>query len=119
MAGLASFDADSRVFKEERPALVDVAFQTRLFIRLRLIDHTGTHTHAPGRRVGAVGIVAIRALDDSLVHTMLERHVELCADLRMAGVAEVRLIPREQEFRRSGTMDRMAVRANHIGERVG
>ena len=45
-------------------------------------------------------VVAIAAVHDALVDAMLERHGELRLYRRVAGIAELSLFLREQEFRR-------------------
>src|SRR5436190_204230 len=99
VARLASVNPNGDVFKEKRPSLVDVAAQARLFVGKRLLDHTGTGSHPPGRRRCTVWIVAIRTRHNTFIHAMLRGHVELRANRAVALVAEVGLLLSEERFR--------------------
>ena len=80
MAGLAALDRDRAVLEDERPALIGVAFDAGFFVALDLVHHARARSHAPGGIERAVRIVAVRALNDALVHAMLEGHRELRAN---------------------------------------
>src|SRR5258707_11786879 len=49
------------------------------------------HAHAPGRSWSAVGIVAIGALHETLVHAMFEGHGKLRSHIGVAAIAEIGL----------------------------
>ena len=114
VASFAAIDTDSIVLEDKRTTLVDVAFETRLFIPLGLIHHMRTIGHAPRGRGGAVRVVAIRALHEALVDAVLEGHGELRAYGGMAAVTEVGLLLREQEFWRRLAMNGMAICADDV-----
>lgn len=63
-------------------------------------------------------IMAIRTGHKSLVHAMLERHRELRAHIRVTRVTQLRLALREQKFRNRRLMNRVAIRAHNIVQRV-
>jgi hypothetical protein len=118
VTGLATIDPNGSVLVDERPPFVGVALQAGLFID-RLLHHARAGPHAPGSRKCAVRIMTIRALNHAFVDTMLERHRELGAHLAMAAVAEVGLaLLGEQESRRLGSVDRMAIDADYVFLRV-
>ena len=73
----------------------------------RLIDHSRPCAHAPRRSWRAVRIVAVRAGDDSFVHPMLGRHVELRANRSVTVITEVRLLLGEESFRTDRSVNRM------------
>src|SRR5215467_9610054 len=112
MAGFASLNANASVLIDERATLIDVAFETGFFIALVLLHHAGPRGHFPGGIESSVRIVAIRALDGSLVHAMLEGHGELGAHRGMAAIAQVGLSLGQKEFRRGRLVNRMAIGAD-------
>ena len=59
-------------------------------------------------------VVAIGALDQSLIHAMLERHGELGPHVRVAAVTKLGLILGQQIFGRGRMMVRMAIGAGDI-----
>jgi hypothetical protein len=61
-----------------------------------------------------MGIMAIRALNQSLVHAVMERHFELGLLLQMAGIAKLRLRFNEQKLLRLRMVNRVAGCAAHI-----
>ena len=63
-------------------------------------------------------IVAIRALHDAFIHAVFEGHVELRAHWSVAVVTKRRLRFGKQVLLRPGTVDRMAVGAYDIVQRV-
>src|SRR5437879_11649433 len=65
VTGLAAVDAHRRVLEDERAALIGVAFQARLFIELRLVDHARLESAPPGGGESAVRVVAVGALHKS------------------------------------------------------
>jgi hypothetical protein len=65
-----------------------------------------------------VDVVAIAALNQPLIHSMMERHLELGPLLEMAGVAKLRLGLDEQELRFFRMVRRMARNATDVILRV-
>lgn len=64
-------------------------------------------------------VVAIRALHRTFVHAVLEGHRKLCSHGGVATVAEIPLLfGFEQIFSRWRTVNRVAVRANDVVQRV-
>jgi hypothetical protein len=102
----------------ERTALVGVTLQARLFVPQRLVNHAGTSACSPGRRKGAVRVVAVRALYHAFVDPVLEGHGELRSHGLMAPVTDIDLFPRKQEFGHRGMVYGMATGADHAVERV-
>lgn len=100
MAGLAAIHSHGRVLEEKGPAVLSVAFEAGLLVRRGVFYHPRPRSHSPGRRGRAVRIVAICALDNAFIHSMLEGHVELRAHGSMAVVTEIRLCFGEQELGR-------------------
>ena len=80
------------VFVYERPLLVGVALEADGILR-----GGSPHLLGPHR---AVHVVAIAALDQPLIHAMMEGHIELGLLLEMAAVAKLGLRLREQKFGR-------------------
>ena len=118
MAGLTTIYPNGRMLKNERAALVCVAFQARLFVALCLFHHSWAQSNTPSRRNRSMGIMAIRTLDNAFVHPVLERHGELRSDRGVAGVTEVRLLLRQQKLRSRRLVNGMATAANHVGHRM-
>jgi hypothetical protein len=119
MAGFAAVDPQGGVLKGEGATLIRVALQARLLIVESLIHHPGPATSgSPGRRIGSVGIVAVRASHEALVHAMLEGHGELGADIRMAFITKVGLTFCQQCLLGGRAVYRVAVGANDIGPSV-
>ncbi len=108
VADSAAFDAHRSVLEHERPALIDMAVEAGLFIRLRLAYHARPGRHLPGGLERAVGIMAIRTLHGALIHAMLEGHRELRPYLSMAAITKIGLLLREEKFGSGGFMDRVA-----------
>ncbi len=106
----AAIDLYRRVFVDKRPLLIGVAFETDCVLR------GGSH-HLFGPR-GAVRIVAIGALNESFIHSMMERHIELRLLLQMAGIAKLRLGFLQQEFAGFGMVWRVAGDATNAVGRV-
>ena len=90
MAGDATLSFDRLMLKNERTLFVSVARVAHLIscrCRAQLLADEPT-----------VRIVTIRALNESLFHPVVERHVELWFDLLMAAVAQGRLSFGQKEF---------------------
>ena len=83
MAGLTSLRLYRLVLEYERPLLVRVTFEANSILRRGCPHLFG------GRR--AVHVVAITALHQSFIHSMVEWHVKLSFLLEMARVAKLGL----------------------------
>lgn len=105
MAGLAAIDANRKMFKSKGSALVGVAFEAGFLVGQRLVHHAGAATASPCRNIGAVGVMAVRALHESLIHAVLEGHRELRPNIGMATVAKVSLTLCQQRLSRGRLMD--------------
>src|SRR5947209_7479194 len=92
----AAIHLTSLVFKDEGPALVDMALQAGLLVVVGLVEHLRGLTHAKRGGETAMRIVAIAACHGALVHTVLKRQIELRAYVGMAPVAKFRLLFGEQ-----------------------
>ena len=112
---VAAIDAEGGVFKKERAALVSVALDAGLFIGLGVLLHAGPLAHAPSGGRGAMGLVAVGALDGAFVDAMLEGHGELGLHVGVAVVAEVLLLVGEEVFGGSRFVDGVAVGADDFG----
>jgi hypothetical protein len=106
MARLASIHLHGRVFEHKRSLLVRVALEANSVLRGRSPHLVRLHR--------AVHVVAIAALDQALVHSMMERHVELGFLLEMAPIAKLGLGFYEQKIRIFAVMRRMAGDATDV-----
>lgn len=106
MACLASIDLYGRMLVHKRPLLVRVALEADRILR-------GGGLHLLGLDC-AVRIVAVRALDQTFVHTMMERHVELRLLLQMTCVTKFRLRLDQQVFFFHCMVRGMARSAAHV-----
>jgi len=118
VAGFAAIDADGRMFEQERPALVGVAFHAGLFVLESGFDHPRTVTGFGDAGVDAVRIVAIRARHEAFIDSVLEGLRKLGADIGVAAVTDIGLFGGKQIPGRAGLMDRVARGAYDIGLRV-
>ncbi len=118
MAGFAAIHPSGGVLKNEGPAFIGVAFYARFFIAELLFHQLRARGHPPRGRVRSMWIVAIRALHHSFVDAMLERHGKLRAHIAVAGVANIRLLLRQQEFGLRRMMHRVAAGARHTRFRM-
>ncbi len=83
MARFTAFRLDRLVFEDEGALLVGVAREADGIPRRRrpkLFPYESS-----------MGVMAVRALNQSFIDTMVEGHVELRLHLQMAGIAEFRL----------------------------
>ena len=112
---VAAIDAEGGVFEQKGAALVSMALDAGLFVGLGVLLHAGPLAHAPSGGRGAMGIVAVRALDGTFIDAMLEGHGELSFDVGMAAVAEVFLLMGEEVFGGSRFVDGVAVGADDFG----
>jgi hypothetical protein len=106
MAGLASINLYRLMFENERPLLVRMTLEADRILRRGSPHLFGFHR--------SVYIVAIAALDQSLIHPVMERHVELRFLLEVAAVAKLGLGLHEQELRFCGVVWRVAGDATDI-----
>ena len=106
VARLAAFDLHRLMFKHKRSALFRVAG-----VAHRVLRRGRPHLF---RLNCAVRIVAVVALHQPLVHSMMERHRELRFLLCVAAVAKFRLFLYQQKFRILAVMRRVAIQAAHI-----
>jgi hypothetical protein len=114
VAAFAPVNAHGGVFEGERTTLIGMTLEAGLFVVESLINHPRPACGAPGRSVGPVRIVAVRAGHESFVDPVLERHVELRPHVLVAGIAEVHLAFREERLGRLRFVDRMAVGADNV-----
>src|SRR6266849_532904 len=82
----------------ERAALVTVTIQARLFVSQGLRDHRWAKSRVPSGSKRAVRIVAIGALHEPFVHTVLERHGKLRPYRGVTLVTKFALIARQQKL---------------------
>jgi hypothetical protein len=82
-----------------------MALQTNLFISESVVDQSRPSCHPPGWQGRSMRIVAITAIDGTLIDRMLERHREVRACVPMAPETKLRLAFCEQESGRNGFMD--------------
>jgi hypothetical protein len=83
MAGLATIYLYRLVFEDKRPLLVRVARKANRILRRGSAHLVGPHC--------AVRIVAVGALDEAFIYSMVEWHVELGLLRKMARVTELGL----------------------------
>lgn len=110
MAGGASLDFHRLVLEYERSLFIGVAGEADGILRGR-----SAHLLRPNC---TVHVVTIRALDEPLVHTMVEGHFELGLFSQMARVAELRLCFHQQELFGLRMVRRVAGDAADIVSRV-
>jgi hypothetical protein len=106
MAGLAPIDLHRLMFEYKRSLLVRVACEAN-----RILSGRSPHLMGPH---GAVRIVAIGALDEAFIYSMVERHIELSFLRKMARVAKLGLSFYQQEFSSFRMMRRMAGNAADV-----
>ena len=84
VAGHAAFGLDRRVLEGKRPGFVSVAIEAELILRVggpQLV-----------RQEPAVRVVAIAARHQTFIHLVVERLGEIGLDVKVAGVAKLRLL---------------------------
>ena len=106
MAGLATINLHRLMFEYKRSLLVRVAREAN-----RILSGRSAHLMGPH---GAVRIVAIGALDEAFIYSMVERHIELSSLRQMARVAKLGLSFYQQEFFCFRMMRRMAGNAADV-----
>jgi len=106
MARLASIDLYGRMLVYKRSLLVRVTRKANCVLR-----GGSPHLLWTDR---AMDVVAVAALDQPFVHSMMEGHVELGFLLEMAGVAKLGLGLYEQELRFVSVVRRMAGDATDV-----
>jgi len=106
VAGNAAFCLDGRVLIDEGTLLFCVAFETN-----GVLGGSGTKLplHEPTMRV-----MAIIALDETLVHAMMKRPVELLFRFKVTAITKLRLLIAQQVFCNFRMMRRMALNAANI-----
>jgi hypothetical protein len=90
MAGLATINLYRLVLEYKRSLLVRVAREANRVLSGRTPHLMGPH--------GAVRIVAIGALDEAFIYSMVERHIKLSFLRKMARIAKLGLSFHQQEF---------------------
>ena len=116
VAGGTAVHANCGVLIDKGSALIDVTFETGLFVAFHLIHHAWPRTHTPGGSEGPVRVVAISTLYRSFVYAVLEWHRELRAHSCMTAVASIALLGCLKQILGCGrSMNGMAIRANYIG----
>ena len=83
VAGGAAFDLHGLVLEDERTLLIGMAGEAD-----GILGRGGAYLLGADR---AVNIVAVRALNQTLIHAMVEGHLELGLLLQVAGVTKLRL----------------------------
>src|SRR5271155_3831967 len=106
MAGLATIHLYRLVLEYKRSLLVRVAREAN-----RILRRGSPHLMRPH---SAVRIVAISALDEAFIYSMVERHIELSFLRQMARIAKFGLSFYQQEFFCFCMMRRMAGNAGHF-----
>lgn len=102
----AAFNPHRLMLIDKWPALIGVTVVADLSFRDRCAQLM--------RSFRAVRVMAIRALDETFIHPMPERHRELRFLLLMTAIAQLRLCLGEQELTRFRVMYRMAGGARNI-----
>ncbi len=115
VATATTVDTNGSMLKNEGAALVDVAFETGLFILQAVRHHAWPRAHLPGWSIRAMRIVAIRALHEAFIDAMLNGHRKLRPHIGMAAIAEVGLWLGQKLFGRGSLVDRMAVGTDYVG----
>ena len=120
VAGFTAFDVHGDMLERERTALIAVTLDANLIIAARrLFHHSRPESGAPCGGEGTVWIVAVRALHESFIHAVFDRHLKLGPNIGVAGVTEIDLLTGQQEFGSGSLVNRMAIRTDHIGLCMG
>jgi hypothetical protein len=119
MTGLTAIHSQREMLKCEWAPLADVAFQTGFLVNETLVHQLRSRPHPPCGGECSVGVVAVGALHESFVHSMLRRHCELSADIGVTAIAKLRLGFREKQLWSGGFMNRMTTRASDLTRRMG
>lgn len=106
VARLATLDFHYLVLEDKRSLFVRVALKAREVLRGRTAQLV--------RPDSAMRIMTVSALDEPLIHAVVERHFKLRSFLKMAGVTELRLALHEKKLLDGGMMGRMAVDTTHL-----
>ena len=77
------------MLKNKRSAFVGMTLDAGFFVGLRMLHMAWPRRVSPGGLNRSVGIVAIRAIHETLIDAMLEGHGELRAHVRVAAVAQI------------------------------
>ena len=106
VAGHATLGLDCLMLKDKWSLLVNVACEADAVLRCRRAQLFADEP--------TVRVVAIRALNESLFHPMVERHVELRFDLLMTAVTQSRLRLSQQKMIFHSVVSRMATQAAQV-----
>lgn len=106
VAGHATLGLDWLVLEHKGSLLIRMACEANRISRRRRAQLLANEA--------AVGIVTIRALNESFFHAMVERHIELRLDLLMAGVAEGWLRFDQEVLILHSVVSRMATQAAQV-----
>jgi hypothetical protein len=91
-----------------------MALQARLLVQQSRIHHPRPVRHPVLRRKRPVRIVTIGAVHEALVYPVAGGHFKLRPDIRVAAVAKLRLLFRQQKLGSGGMVYRMATGTRHI-----
>lgn len=105
MAGTAPLDLYRLMLENEGPLLIDMTFETDSILRRRSPHLLWPH--------GSVWVMAVTALDQAFIHTMVKGHRKLGLLLQMAGVAELWLGFHQQVLFRFRVVRGVAVDTAH------
>jgi hypothetical protein len=100
--------------EDERPALIHVALETRLLRIVCLVEHLGGLAHSEGGCEPAMRVVAVSAVDQALIHSMLARQIVLRSHVGVALVAGLWLAFGEQVLGRPWVVNGMAGGARNV-----
>ena len=106
MAGLAALHLHWLMLEYKWASLVCVARKASNILSSRCTDLTRSHR--------AVGIVAVAALDQALVYSVMERHLEFGLLIEMARITKRGLGLYEEEFPCRSMVRRMTSNATDI-----
>lgn len=107
------------MLKREWTALVGMTLQTGFLVAECLRNERGSRRHAPRRRKRAMWIMAVGALHEARIHGVFKRHRKIGANVGVASVAEFRLGLGQEEFGRLRFVNRMALCAGDVIQRMG
>ncbi len=114
MAAFAALNTHRGMLVYKRPADIYMALHAGFVVAEGLRYHARPDPGAPSRVERPVRVVAIGAVDCAFVHPVVEGHIKLRLGFEVAGITEIPLLFREQEFRRLRAMNGMAIGTYHI-----
>ncbi len=106
VARYAAFGFDGRVFEGKRPGFVSVAIEAELILRVGGPQLMGKEP--------AVRVVAIAAGQKTFIHFVVEWLGEIRFDIKVAGVAKLRLLHFQQPGLHFWRVNGMAINATDI-----